>query len=82
MHIYINKFSRLIIASTLVLSSSFLLIKRKKSSIQAEINVNSAQWQQFTVWAGGLSVFLPRKPKETTELLAYPVLGLVPGYRV
>ena len=121
----------MIIASTLVSSSSFLLIKSNNSSIQAEINVNSAQWQQFTVWEGGFSVFLPHKPKETIdpvgigagtlhnfflsckialtelvmqislvfrvtwmpvtlggekllemELLAYPVLGLVPGYQV
>jgi hypothetical protein len=67
MHIHINKFSRLIVASTLVLSSSFLLIKSNNSSVQAQTNVNSAQWQQFTVRAGGFSVFLPRKPKETIE---------------
>ena len=82
MDIHINKLSRLIVASTLVLSSSFFLIKSNNSSVQAQTNINSAQWQQFTVPEGGFSVFLPRKPKETTELLAYPVLGLVPGYRV
>ncbi len=67
MHIHINKFSRLIIASTLVLSSSFLLIKSNNSSVQAQTNINSAQWQQFTVREGGFSIFLPRKPKETIE---------------
>ncbi len=69
MHRYINKFSRLVIATTLLLSaSSFLLIKNNNSSVQAQPNANSAaKWQEFTVKAGKFSVLLPGKPRENIE---------------
>ncbi len=68
MHHYINKFSRLILAATLSFSSSsFLLINSNNSSVQAQTNINSSKWQEFTVQAGEFSVLLPGKPRETTE---------------
>ncbi|MBW4663971.1 MAG: tetratricopeptide repeat protein [Chroococcus sp. CMT-3BRIN-NPC107] len=69
MYLNINKFSKSIIAITLILScSSLLLINSNNSSVQAQINLNSSSsWQEFTAKAGGFSILLPSKPREDIQ---------------
>ena len=69
MKLYINKFGRSLIFTTLLLSSySALFINSNNFSVHAQTNINVAsKWQEFTTKAGGFSILLPNKPKESTK---------------
>lgn len=62
----INKLSKVVIATILILSSSSLLVNTRNFSAQAQTNISS-KWQEFTAKTGEFSVLLPGKPKESKE---------------